>query len=190
VPHDFGHACSERVDPSSKDAAQDHDAVPLELLDHVLGNVQFRHSHARKTTMEQSTTMELNRLRAHLKLLTKLSIIAIAGAGTILEAHAGPSADAHQAHEAYTAAINSNKLQSLMAMFTGGIVFLSLNEPAMVGNSAVRAWCAAYLKAFKIHWDKTVSEFIVAGDWAFERYAYKQTDRAAEGGAPNPLNKR
>jgi ketosteroid isomerase-like protein len=70
-----------------------------------------------------------------------------------------------------------------MAMFTDDVVFLSPNEPAVVGKPAVRAWCAAYLKAFKIHWDKTVSEFIVTGDWAFERYAYKQSDRATEGGA-------
>jgi hypothetical protein len=93
--------------------------------------------------MDQLTSMELSRMRVHLKLLTMLSIIAIAGIGPILEAHASPSTDAHQAHEAYTSAINSNNLQSLMAMFTDDIVFLSPNEPVVVGKTAVRAWCAA-----------------------------------------------
>lgn len=122
-------------------------------------------------------------MRILVKSLAMLSMIAMAGIGPLRDAEAAPSTDAQQAHEAYTAAINSNNLQSLMAMFTDDIVFLSPNEPTVAGKPAVRAWCAAYLKAFKIHWDKTVSEFIVAGDWAFERYAYKQSDRAIEGGA-------
>lgn len=123
-------------------------------------------------------------MRVHVKSLAILSIMALAGLGWALDAEAGPSSDPQRAHEAYTAAINSNDLESLMAMFTDDIVFLSPNEPSVAGKPAVRAWCAAYLKAFKIHWDKTVSEFIVAGDWAFERYAYKQSDRAVAHGAP------
>jgi len=82
-------------------------------------------------------------MRVHLKPLTMLSIFAIAGIGPILDAHAGPPTDARQAHETYTTAINSNNLQSLMAMFTDDIVFLSPNEPVVVGKPAVRAWCAA-----------------------------------------------
>jgi ketosteroid isomerase-like protein len=53
----------------------------------------------------------------------------------------------------------------------------------VVGKAAVRAWSAAYLKAYTIHWDKTVSEFILDGDWAFERYAYKEHDTPSGGGA-------
>jgi ketosteroid isomerase-like protein len=93
-------------------------------------------------------------------------------------------ATARQAHEAYTAAINSNNLDSLLAMCTEDVVFLSPNEPVVAGKAAVRAWSAAYLKAYTIHWDKTVSELIVAGDWAFERYAYKEHDIPSGGGAP------
>lgn len=97
---------------------------------------------------------------------------------------AAAGATAHQAHEAYTAAINSNNLDSLVAMFTEDVVFLSPNERVLVGKPAVRAWCDAYLKAFTIHWDKTVSEFIVADEWAFERYSYKQNDKPRGAGAP------
>jgi ketosteroid isomerase-like protein len=96
---------------------------------------------------------------------------------------AAADATARQAHEAYTTAINSNNLDSLLAMFTEDVVFLSPNEPVLVGKAAVRAWSEAYLKGFTIHWDKTVSEFVVAGEWAFERYSYKQNDTPSRGGA-------
>lgn len=97
---------------------------------------------------------------------------------------AATEATARQAHEAYTTAINSNNLDSLLAMFTNDVVFLSPNEPAVVGKAAVRAWSEAYLKGFTIHWDKAVSDFTIAGDWAFERYSYKENDKPTGGGAP------
>ena len=103
------------------------------------------------------------------------------------KAHADDSVvdtSAHHAHEAYTSAINSNNLESLVAMSTDDVVFLSPNEPVVIGKAAVRAWSAAYLKGYKIHWDKAVKEFTVAGDWAFERYAYKQNDKPRGDGAP------
>jgi ketosteroid isomerase-like protein len=96
---------------------------------------------------------------------------------------AGTDAAAHQAHEAYLSAINSNSLQSLLAIVTNDVVFLSPNEPVLVGKDAVRAWSQEYLKVFTIHWDKAVSEFTVAGEWAFERYSYKQNDKPRGGGA-------
>ena len=68
-------------------------------------------------------------------------------------------------------------------MCTDDVVFLSPNEPVLIGKAAVRAWSAAYLNAYRIHWDKTVKGFDVAGDWAIERYSYKQNDRARHGAA-------
>ena len=47
----------------------------------------------------------------------------------------------------------------------------------------VRAWAEGYLQAFTTHWDKTAQEFVVAGEWAFERYSYKSTDTPKAGGA-------
>ena len=92
-------------------------------------------------------------------------------------------AAAHQAHEAYVTAINSNNLDSLLGMLTDDVVFLSANEPVMVGKAAVKPWLEGYLKAFKTRWDKPVQEFVVSGDWAFERYSYKSTDTPLAGGA-------
>ena len=92
-------------------------------------------------------------------------------------------AKAHEAHENYVTAINSNNLDSLLGMLTEDVVFLSAHEPVMVGKAAVRPWLEGYLKAYKTHWDKPVQEFIVNGDWAFERYSYKSSDTPLAGGA-------
>ena len=96
---------------------------------------------------------------------------------------AAADATAHQAHEAYVTAINSNNLDSLLGMLTDDVVFLSAHEAPMVGKAAVRPWLEAYLRAYKTHWDKPVQEFVVNGDWAFERYSYKSTDTPLAGGA-------
>jgi ketosteroid isomerase-like protein len=125
-------------------------------------------------------------MRTYLKPLSMLSILAVFSVCGALRAHADDSAadaTAHQAHEAYTSAINSNNLQSLVAIFTDNVVLLSPNEPVLVGKAAVRSWSAAYLKAFTIHWDKAALEFTVAGEWAFERYSYQQKDKPRGGGA-------
>lgn len=96
----------------------------------------------------------------------------------------GNDAAAHQAHEAYVTAINSNNLESLLGMLSEDVVFLSAHEPVMVGKAAVRPWLEAYLKAYRTHWDKPVQEFVVNGDWAFERYSYTSTDTPMAGGNP------
>jgi len=103
------------------------------------------------------------------------------GAGS-KSGHPASDAAARQAHEAYVAAINSNNLDSLMGMMTEDVVFLPPNEPALAGKAAVRPWGAEYLKAYRIHWDKTSLEFIVTGDWAIERYAYKSSETPKAGG--------
>ena len=90
--------------------------------------------------------------------------------------------DAHLAHDAYVAAVNSNDLATLMGMLTEDVVFLSPNQPAVVGKAAVRPWLEAYLKAFKTHWDKPVHEFVVSREWAFERYSFKSSDTPIGGG--------
>lgn len=96
---------------------------------------------------------------------------------------AGDDPAAHRAHEAYVSAINSNNLDTLLGVLTEDVVFLAPQEPVMVGKAAVRPWLEGYLKAFKTHWDKPVQEFIVNGEWAFERYSYKSSDTPAGGGA-------
>lgn len=78
--------------------------------------------------------------------------------------------------------INSNNIDSLASMLTDDVVFLAANAPPVVGKAAVRGWADGYLKAFRTKWDKPVQEFVVSGDYAFERYAYKSTDTPVGGG--------
>ena len=92
-------------------------------------------------------------------------------------------AEAHRAHQNYVDAINSNDLDSLLGMLTDDVVFLSANEPVMVGKAAVRPWVASYFKAYHTHWDKPVQEFVLTGDWAYERYSYASTDTSRTDGS-------
>jgi ketosteroid isomerase-like protein len=89
---------------------------------------------------------------------------------------------AHHAHDAYLNAINSNDTDQLMAVVTDDIVYIAPNSPAIVGKSEVGAWVAGYFEAYSTQWEKTTLEFVVSGDWAFERYAYKVVDTPRSGG--------
>lgn len=89
---------------------------------------------------------------------------------------------ANKAHENYVRVINSNNVDSLMSMMTDDVVFLAAGSPPVIGKQAVREWVDGYVKAFHTHWDKPVQEFVVSGDFAFERYNYKSTDTPVAGG--------
>lgn len=93
-----------------------------------------------------------------------------------------PDDGAHHAHEAYVAAINSNDLDTLLEVLTDDVVFMAAHDKPYVGKEAVRPWLEGYLSAYKTHWDKPVQEFVVIGDWAFERYSYTSTDTPLAGG--------
>ena len=107
----------------------------------------------------------------HIPLFSLVAAAVLAGCSTPARQTVTADATAHQAHQAYVAAINSNNLDVLLDMLTEDVVFLSAHEPAMVGKAAVRPWLEGYIKAFKTHWDKPVQEFFVSGQWAFERYS-------------------
>lgn len=124
-------------------------------------------------------------MRIVLRAFAIVAVVAVCGASGCRPAAESAAADAtaHQAFEAYVSAINANDLESLLAMLTEDVVFLSPHEPVMVGKAAVRPWAEAYLKAFAIRWEKVSLEFVVSGDWAFERYSYRSTDTPKGGGA-------
>lgn len=108
-----------------------------------------------------------------------LIVASIVGCGKSSTA-VDPAAKA--AHEAYVTAINKNDVDAFMGMVTEDIVMLGPNEKAVVGENAVRDWYAEYLKTYKTHWDKTQTEFVQSGDWAFEQYSYKEMDKPLAGG--------
>jgi tryptophan-rich sensory protein len=104
---------------------------------------------------------------------------------TLPQAMAGTAADvdAHMAHQAYLTAVNSNDLQSLLDVLTEDVVFMAPSDQPYVGKPAVRLWIAESLRTSRRHWDKPVQEFVLNGDWAFERYSYTATDTPVQGGA-------
>ncbi|USN99229.1 MAG: DUF4440 domain-containing protein [Phycisphaeraceae bacterium] len=89
---------------------------------------------------------------------------------------------AHQARDAYVAAINSNNLETFLAMLTDDAVFMPPNEPRVVGKEAVRAWAAGYLDAYRIHYEKTALDAKVVDGLMIEQYAYEENDTPRAGG--------
>jgi ketosteroid isomerase-like protein len=106
------------------------------------------------------------------------------GAGLTAADSTARDSAAHQAHANYVRVINSNNIDSLASMLTDDVIFLAANDKPIVGKAAVRAWVDGYYKAFHTKWEKPVQEFVVSGDYAFERYSYTSTDTPVGGGKP------
>lgn len=107
------------------------------------------------------------------------TVLALAGAAS---AATPQERAAHQAHDAYLAAINSNDLDTFLGAVTEDIVFIAPNSPVMVGKAEVGLWVGGYFEAFATKWEKTSVEFVVSGNWAFERYSYIAVDTPRAGG--------
>ena len=91
---------------------------------------------------------------------------------------------ANTAHDKYLSSINANDADAFLAMITDDAIFMPPGSPRLVGKAEVGPWASAYLDAYRIHWDKTVIEFVVSGRWAYEIYAYHSTDTPRAGGDP------
>ncbi|MFC6585443.1 YybH family protein [Sulfitobacter aestuariivivens] len=117
----------------------------------------------------------------------KSTIFAAAVAAVALSQVAGATSRqeeaVHQAHERYLAAINANDTDAFLATVTDDIVFIAPNSPVMVGKTQVGPWVRGYFDAVETSWQKTSVEFVVSGDWAFERYTYQAVDTPRAGGA-------
>ena len=101
-----------------------------------------------------------------------------------LAEHSASDAAAHQVHEAYVSAVNSNDLETLLDILTEDVVFQVPNEKPYVGKAALTPWLEGYIANYRTHWEKPVQEFIVDGAWAFERYSFISTDTPIAGGKP------
>lgn len=108
---------------------------------------------------------------------TKIGTLAAAAIGVSGAVSAETAQEAaHRAHDTYLAAINSNDLDTFLTAVTDDIVFIAPNSPVMVGKAEVGPWVGGYFEAVETKWEKTSVEFVVSGDWAFERYTYKSVD--------------
>jgi ketosteroid isomerase-like protein len=127
--------------------------------------------------------------------IAALALVAVSGAcathdtdspdpDAVIATTGAADAAAHRAHDAYVAAINSNNVDSMLAMVTDDVVFMAPDAPPFIGRDALRPWLEGYVAAFDTRWDKPVQEFVVNGDWAWERYAYSHVDTPKAGGDP------
>jgi uncharacterized protein (TIGR02246 family) len=116
------------------------------------------------------------------KLLVCLPLLVLLAACRCTEC--GMSADdpaAHLAHEAYVEAINSNDVERMLDVMTDDVVFMAPGAPVMVGKDVIRPWIEGYVEWCETHWEKPVREFVVDGDWAWERYDWASTDTPRDG---------
>lgn len=117
-----------------------------------------------------------------MRTLTLILVIALTSAGCGFGSRgkkddpAATLAAVQAAHAAYVAAINANSVETWLASLTDDVVFFVPNQKAIVGKPAVAAWATRYLTEVTTKWNKTVSDFVVSGDWAFGTYAYTAAD--------------
>jgi uncharacterized protein (TIGR02246 family) len=75
--------------------------------------------------------------------------------------------------EAHIAALNPGNVDAFVGVFSEDAVQMPPNAPANVGRAMIRAWIIAFLDLFRVEFALEVAEVRVAGDWAFERGAYR-----------------
>jgi len=92
-------------------------------------------------------------------------------------------ADGKKFHAAYVDAINSNDVDTLMALLSDDIVFQLSGEPELVGAGAVSEWAASFFEAFEAHYSKNQLAFESSGGLAFDRYTYTARLVGREDGA-------
>ncbi len=105
-----------------------------------------------------------------------LSTACGAGSGASKDDPAASEAAVRRAHDAYVAAINSNKVDQWLGSLSDDVEYLVPNQPAIVGKEAVGAWASRYLEEVSTHWTKSVEQWNVSGGWAVGRYAYTASD--------------
>lgn len=127
--------------------------------------------------------------------VVRLSVFALAlfaltacdrsAAGNWGQAVRGTAADSgvYDVDTHYTAAFNTNRVDSLLTMLTDDVVLLPPGEAPVVGKARVQAWATAAFAAGTYQRELTEDEVIATGDWAIERYRWRSVRTAARGGA-------
>ena len=71
-----------------------------------------------------------------------------------------------------------------LASITKDMVIMPPDEPTVSGHDAIRAWLEAFFVAYKTDLEYTGSDVSVAGDVAFEAYAFRWTLTPVDGSEP------
>jgi uncharacterized protein (TIGR02246 family) len=88
--------------------------------------------------------------------------------------------------DAHVAALNRGDVDAWIGVFSADAVQMPPNFPANAGREGIRQWCQGFLGAFGVEFALEVEEVRVAGDWAFERGAYRILLTPRAGGASFP----
>jgi uncharacterized protein (TIGR02246 family) len=84
--------------------------------------------------------------------------------------------------DAHVASLNAGDGEGWAALFTQDGVQMPPNAPANVGIESIRGFSQGLLSLFRVEFSLTVDEVRIAGDWAFERGAYRITLHPKAGG--------
>lgn len=115
-------------------------------------------------------------VRFALLLVATLSVVSCGFGSRKAEEAAAAIETVKKAHDAYVAAINTNKVDVWLGTLGDDVVYLVPSQAALVGKDAVGEWVRRYLQEVTTRWTKSVQDVQVSGDWAFGRYSYTASD--------------
>ena len=118
----------------------------------------------------------MTRLRFALLVVATLSAISCGFGSRKTEDATATIETVKKAHDAYVAAINTNKVDLWLETLDDDVVYLVPNQAALVGKDAVGEWVRRYLREVTTRWTKSVQDVQVSGDWALGRYIYTASD--------------
>ncbi|MBL9154634.1 MAG: DUF4440 domain-containing protein [Verrucomicrobiales bacterium] len=87
-----------------------------------------------------------------------------------------------KAHKAYEAAINSNNVDCVMAMYDKDAEILQPDGPIVTGLDNIRKWVEDYFNAYHTHWVKVPLKNFVFGDLGFDEGIDTAVDTPKNGG--------
>ena len=133
-------------------------------------------------------------MRRFVKHTIAMAFIASVACAPAPQAVAPAAAEASEAED--IAAIRDTRLNRFAASFiaadadgflasvTQDMVIMPPDEPAVRGHVEIRAWLEAFFAGYSTDLQYTASEVSVAGDTAFEAYAFRWTLTPSDGGDP------
>ena len=125
-------------------------------------------------------------MRLHLSLL---SLLLIAGCTPteLVEEATSTEADVeaiNRVHDDHTTALNDGDTTAYIALLAEGAVLMPPNEPAVIGENAIREYRQTFFDQFTLEVTRPSEEVVVVGDWAFVRHTYAGTLTPKAGGEP------
>jgi len=79
-------------------------------------------------------------------------------------------------------AFDGSDLEGMVKMVSDDVVVMAPNLPALHGKEAVRSWWKEGFEAARSHFGFSPTELEVAGDWAFDRFAWTMETTPNGGG--------